>query len=82
MPQAKFFYRFDPFTIHVKDASKPWYEFVVVLMALLGGGWITLEIILNFLQASRNRVVAKEGSGMGDAGLIPLDQMGGASIGI
>ena len=82
MPQAKFFYRFDPFTIHVKDTSKPWYEFVVSLMALLGGGWITMEIILNFVQATTSRVVAKENSGLSGEGLIPMDSLGGASIGL
>ena len=51
-------------------------------MALLGGGWITMEIILNFVQATTSRVVAKENSGLSGEGLIPMDSLGGASIGL
>jgi len=56
IPQAKFLYRFDPFLINLEQTNKRWYQYFVSLAALLGGGWMTMEIIHHFFSVAHKHI--------------------------
>lgn len=60
IPQARFFYDFDPFSvkIHTMD-DKKWYDFVVELLGKLGG----LVVILHLISSGAGRVATKVTAG-------------------
>jgi hypothetical protein len=42
--QARFSYDFSPLTVVLKKVSKPWYEFVTSLIAILGGTYTVVQL--------------------------------------
>jgi len=44
IPQARFTYDFSPMSVAVKAKSKPWYEFLTSLFAILGGTYTVVEL--------------------------------------
>jgi len=45
IPQAKFHFDIEPFSIWVKADSKKWYDFCTSLLAILGGAYVTMRLM-------------------------------------
>eukprot|EP00927_Polykrikos_kofoidii_P053514 TRINITY_DN48126_c0_g1_i1.p1 TRINITY_DN48126_c0_g1~~TRINITY_DN48126_c0_g1_i1.p1 ORF type:complete len:499 (-),score=94.27 TRINITY_DN48126_c0_g1_i1:48-1505(-) len=45
VPQAKIFFDFEPYWIHIGKQSRPWYDFVTSMMAMLGGIYATMRLM-------------------------------------
>mmetsp|Transcript_107149 Transcript_107149/g.190369 ORF Transcript_107149/g.190369 Transcript_107149/m.190369 type:complete len:486 (-) Transcript_107149:41-1498(-) len=48
IPQAQFHYDIEPFSVHVKQDHKKWYEFWTSMMAILGGCFVVMKLISRF----------------------------------
>lgn len=60
IPQARFFYDLEPFAISVQRDSKPWYDFVTSLLAILGGIFVVMRL-LTMATLAVARVLEKAG---------------------
>jgi hypothetical protein len=45
VPQARFFYDIEPFSIWVKYDEKRWYDFATTMLALLGGIYVMMKLL-------------------------------------
>jgi thiol-disulfide isomerase/thioredoxin len=43
VPQAQFHYDIEPFSIHVKQSEKKWYDFCTSTLAILGGCYVVMR---------------------------------------
>jgi hypothetical protein len=43
VPQAQFHYDIEPFSIHVKQQEKTWYDFCTSTMAIIGGAYVMMR---------------------------------------
>jgi len=44
VPQAKFFYDIEPFSIQIQKESTKWYDFCTSMLAILGGTFVTMKV--------------------------------------
>merc|ERR1719284_594654 len=52
VPQAQFHYDIEPFSIHVKESEKKWYDFVTSTLAILGGTYVMMRFLSNTSRAA------------------------------
>lgn len=45
VPQAQFHYDIEPFSIHVKESEKKWYDFLTSTLAILGGTYVMMRFM-------------------------------------
>lgn len=69
VPQAQFHYDIEPFSIHVKQHEKKWYDFCTSTLAILGGTYIIMRLASNVSRGAIKTVAkAVEGGGNRRAG--------------
>jgi len=65
LPQARFFYDLEPFSIRVQHETKPWYNFITSLLAILGGIFVFLRLATMVLLAIANLLERSAGRSYG-----------------
>mmetsp|Transcript_75994 Transcript_75994/g.220722 ORF Transcript_75994/g.220722 Transcript_75994/m.220722 type:complete len:486 (+) Transcript_75994:99-1556(+) len=70
VPQVQFFFDMEPFSIHIRNDDKRWYEFATSLMAIMGGCFVVMRLmtgISNTALASLRSLLPRGGSSGGSA---------------
>jgi len=62
VPQARFFFDLEPFSISVQEEQKPWYDFGTSLLAILGGIYVLVRL-LSMITVSASGVMEKATGG-------------------
>merc|ERR1712224_1146672 len=60
-PVARFMYDFSPMSVVIKVRSKPWYEFLTSLFAILGGSYTVMELCSGAVETTTH--IVKEALG-------------------
>jgi thiol-disulfide isomerase/thioredoxin len=69
VPQAQFHYDIEPFSIHVKQHEKKWYDFCTSTLAIMGGTYVMMRLTSHVSrQAIKQVVKVAEGGGNRRAG--------------
>mmetsp|Transcript_104789 Transcript_104789/g.291836 ORF Transcript_104789/g.291836 Transcript_104789/m.291836 type:complete len:477 (-) Transcript_104789:150-1580(-) len=67
IPQARFFYDIEPFSIMVKSEAKQWYDFGTSLLAVLGGIFVLLRLVSMVLLTAATTLERTAGRSKGGA---------------
>eukprot|EP00747_Dinoflagellata_sp_TGD_P182178 gnl/TRDRNA2_/TRDRNA2_36302_c0_seq1.p1 gnl/TRDRNA2_/TRDRNA2_36302_c0~~gnl/TRDRNA2_/TRDRNA2_36302_c0_seq1.p1 ORF type:complete len:493 (+),score=85.71 gnl/TRDRNA2_/TRDRNA2_36302_c0_seq1:118-1596(+) len=75
VPQARFYFELEPFSIWTSKDGKPWYDFGTATMAMLGGVFVVMRLASRGTLAAHSAIARVKGSRRG-APRIGLDAPG------
>merc|ERR1711957_607505 len=63
VPQVKFLFDMEPFSVLVQAESKHWYDFCTSLLAILGGSFVTMRLMAHASVAAASMFHKQASSG-------------------